>query len=160
MSVAKIALKNLCCACLPLALAVGCAQNRAETAPAYSALPERAVTPTSDQAAERVYSGQEGFMRTPAPSGVATDDWTLNQNISALFMENKKLAPPPSQVTAVVDQKEHGVVHLSGHIVNTSARRRVIDAVSKVPGVTRVDDHQLIVGAEQPTGKVDFQSPP
>jgi hypothetical protein len=43
--------------------------------------------------------------------------------------------------------------------VNGVARRRVIEEVSKVPGVTRVDDHTTI-GAGRPTGTVDIQAPP
>jgi hypothetical protein len=141
-----------------LASVAGCAHTQTETAPVYSSLPTD-VTPTSDQSAERVYAGQQNSPPTAPPSGVAAEDWALNDRLRALFMDNKKLAPPPSEVTAVVDQKEHGVVHLSGHIVNSVARGRVIEEVSKIPGVTRVDDH-MTVRARRPAGAVDLQAPP
>ncbi len=153
----KNALKFLYCAGL-LASVAGCAHTQNERVPVYSELPARSVTPTSDQSAERVYAPQENATPTAPPSGVAAEDWALNDRIRNLFLDNKKLAPPPSEVTAVVDQKEHGVVHLSGHIVNGVARRRVIEEVSKIHGVTHVDDH-MAIGARQPSGAADLQKP-
>ncbi len=141
-----------------LAAVAGCAHTQNEKAPVYSELPARSVTPTADQPADRVYAGTESATPTAPPAGVAAEDWSLNDRIRNLFLDNKKLAPPPSEVTAVVDQKEHGVVHLSGHIVNGVARRRVIEEVSKIPGVTRVDDH-MAIGARQPDGTADLQKP-
>jgi hypothetical protein len=141
-----------------IASVAGCAHTQTETAPVYSSLPTD-VTPTSDQSAGRVYAGQENTAPTATPSGVSAEDWALNDRLRALFLDNRKLAPPPSEVTAAVDQREHGVVHLSGHIVNGIARRRVIEEVSKIPGVTRVDDH-MTVGAHRPAGAVDLQAPP
>ena len=141
-----------------LASVAGCAHTQNERAPVYSELPTRAITPTSDQPVERVYTGQENTSPTAPPAGVDSEVWTLNVRIRNLFLDNKKLAPPPSEVTAVVDQKEHGVVHLSGHIVNGVARRRVIEEVSKIPGVTRVDD-RMAIGARQPSGSADLQKP-
>jgi hypothetical protein len=153
----KSALKFLFSAGL-LASVAGCAQTQNERVPVYSELPTRSVAPTSDQSTERVYAGQENAAPTAPPSGVTAEDWALNDRIRNLFLDNKKLAPPPSEVTAVVDQKEHGVVHLSGHIVNGVARRRVIEEVSKIPGVTRVDD-QMAIGARQPDGTADLRKP-
>src|ERR1043165_579180 len=106
---------------------LGCAHTQNDRAPAYSALPEREVAPTSNQSSDRVY---------PAPAGVAAQDWELNEKIHALFLDNRKLAPPPSEVTAVVDQQNHGVVRLSGHVSNGIVRRRVIEEVSKIPLLT------------------------
>ena len=152
----KNALKFLFCTAL-LALVAGCAHTHTERAPVYSSLPTD-VTPTSNQSTERVYAGQENVPPMAPPAGVAAEDWALNDRLRTLFLDNKKLAPPPSEVTAAVDQKEHGVVHLSGHIINTSARRRVVEEVSKLQGVTRVDDH-MIIGAHQPSGTADLQKP-
>lgn len=151
----KNALKFLFCAGL-LASAAGCANTQNQRAPIYSDLPTKPLTPTSGQSTERVFEGQESPAPTAVPSGVASEDWALNDRLRTLFLDNKKLAPPPSEVTAVVDQKEHGVVHLSGHIINTTARRRVVEEVSKIPGVTRVDDH-MIIGSHQPSGTADLQ---
>ena len=153
----KSALKFLVCTGL-LASVAGCA-TQTERTPVYSELPSKSVSPTSDQSAERVYAGQENAAPTAPPAGVAAEDLALNEKLRTLFLDNKGLAPPPSEVTAVVDQKEHGVVHLSGHIVNGAARRRVIVEVSKIPGVTRVEDH-TIVGPGRPTGTVNLQASP
>src|SRR5580765_3322132 len=144
----KYALKFLFCTGL-LASVAGCANTQNERAPIYSDLPTRPLTPTSEQSTERVFEGQQNSAPTAVPAGVAPEDWALNDRLRTLFLDNKKLAPPPSEVSAVVDQKEHGVVHLSGHIINTTARRRVVQEVSKIPGVPRVDD-RMIIGAHQP----------
>jgi hypothetical protein len=141
-----------------LASVAGCAHTQNERAQVYSELPTRAVTPTADQSSERVYAEPGNNSPTAPPAGADAEVWTLNVRIRNLFMDNKKLAPPPSEVTAVVDQKEHGVVHLSGHIVNGVARRRVIEEVSKVPGVTRVDD-QMAIGSRRSGGTADLQKP-
>lgn len=155
---AKGILKNLLCTGLPLALIMGCARTQSQRPPVYSALPTAPVAPTSDQPAERVYP--DGITtRTAPPSGVSAENWELNEKLRALFLDDRKLAPPPSEVTAVVDQQNHGVVRLSGHVSNGVVRKRVIEAVSKIPGVTRVEDH-LAIGAHQPTGTVDLRAPP
>ena len=153
----KTALKNLFWTSLPIVLLSGCAHTQTQTVPVYSALPT-APAPTSDQPAERIY--EEGSTtRTAPPPGVTAEDWTLNERVRALFLDNRKLAPPPSEVTAVVDQQNRGVVRLSGHVSNGIQRRQVIEAVSKIPGVTRVEDH-LLIGVRQPTGTFNLQSPP
>ena len=152
----KNGLKFLFCTGL-LASVAGCAHTQTERPPVYSSLPTD-VTPTSDQSVDRVYAGQDNAPPTAPPAGVAAEDWTLNDRLRTLFLDNKKLAPPPSEISAVVDQKEHGVIHLSGHIINTTARRRVVEEVSKLPGVTRVDDH-MIIGSHQPSGTADLQKP-
>jgi hypothetical protein len=154
----KTVLKDLWMS-LPLALAVGCAHTQTEKPVVYGDLPERPVSATSAQPAERVYAGQDSITATAPPSGVSADDWTLNENLRALLTSDKRLAPYPSEVTAVVDQKEHGVVRLSGNVINEATRRRVHDAVAKLPGVTRVEDH-MVVGKHVPTGYLDLHSTP
>jgi osmotically-inducible protein OsmY len=153
----KTALKNLLWTGLPVVLLMGCAHTQTQTAPVYSALPT-APARTSDQPAERIYA-EGNTTRTAPPSGVAAEDWELNEKLRALFLDNRKLAPPPSEVTAVVDQQNRGVVRVSGHVSNGVQRRQVIDAVSKIPGVTRVEDH-LLIGVHKSTGAVDLQAPP
>lgn len=151
---AKSVFKNLFCAGILLGVVVGCA-TQSERTPVYSALPTGNLTPTSEQSDERVYPGGV-TTRTAAPSGISAQDWELNEKLRALFLDNRKLAPPPSEVTAVVDQQNHGVVRLSGHVGNGPERKRVIEAVSKIPGVTRVEDH-LAIGSHLPTGTVDLR---
>ena len=124
----KIAFRSLSSLGIPILLALGCAHTQTKTEPAYSALPTT-VAPTSDQPAERVYENGN-TTRTAPPPGVTAENWALNEKVRALFLDNRKLAPPPSEVTAVVDQQNQGVVHLSGHVSNGVVRRRVIDAVS------------------------------
>jgi osmotically-inducible protein OsmY len=155
----KNLLKNLFWTSLPLIVAVGCASTQSDKPAVYSELPERSVTPTSAQPAQRVYSGEENITPTAPPAGVGAEDWTLNERLRDLLTSDKRLAPYPSEVTAVVDQKEHGVVHLSGHVINTATRNRVHDAVAKLPGVSRVED-RMIVGKHMPTGYQDLRSAP
>jgi hypothetical protein len=138
---------------------MGCAHTETDKPAVYSDLPERTMAPTSAQPAERIYAGQESITATAPPSGVSAENWTLNENLRALFTGDKKLAPYPSEVTAVVDHKEHGVVRLSGQVINEATRRRVHEAVSKLPGVTRVEDH-MVISRRQPTGYLDLRSPP
>ena len=153
----KTTLKNLFWTGLPVVLLMGCAHTETQTAPVYSALPT-GPAPTSDQPAERIYA-EGNTTRTAPPSGVAAEDWELNERLRALFLDNRKLAPPPSEVTAVVDQQNRGVVRVSGHVRNGVQRRQVIDAVSKIPGVNRVEDH-LLIGIHQPTGTSNLRSSP
>jgi hypothetical protein len=148
--------KNLCSLSLPLILALGCAHTGTQKPVVYSDLPERAATPTSEQPTQRVYPGQEN---AAPPSGVSAEDWALNEKLRTLFTTDKRLAPYPSEVTAVVDQKERGVVRLSGHVINTATRKRVHEAVATLSGVTRVEDH-MVVSLRQPTGYLDLRSPP
>lgn len=155
----KTALKNLFWTAFPLVLAMGCAHTDTQKPAVYSDLPERAVAPTSEQPAQRVYAGQENATPTAPPSGVSAEDWALNEKLRELFTSDRRLAPYPSEVTATVDQKEHGVVRLSGYVINTATRKRVHEAVANLPGVTRVED-QMIVGKHQPTGYINLRSPP
>lgn len=155
----KTVLKNGFWMSLPLVLAVGCAHTETDKPVVYSDVPERQVSATSARPEERVYAGQDSITATAPPSGVSSQDWTLNEDLRALFTGDKKLAPYPSEVTAVVDQKEQGVVHLSGRVINEATRKRVHEAVSKLPGVTRVDDH-MVISRRQPTGYLDLRSPP
>jgi hypothetical protein len=156
----KFPLKNLFWLSLPLILAVGCAHTQTDKPAVYGDIPERSVAPTSFQPGQRVYVGQEGIAATAPPSGTSAEDWSLNEKLRSLFTDNKRLAPYPSEVTAVVDQKEHGVVRLSGYVKNEATRRRVHEAVTKLPGVTRVEDHMVVSGTHQPTGYLDLRSPP
>src|SRR5947209_19853292 len=114
----KIALKSLFWISLPLVLAIGCAHTKTDKPAVYSEVPKPALTPTAGQPEQRAYEAQESITPTAPPSGISADDWTLNEKLRSLFTENKRLAPYPSEVTAVVDQKEHGVVRLSGYVKN------------------------------------------
>ena len=154
----KITFKNMFWMSLPFALAVGCAHTQPQKAPVYSNVPPRALAPTSELPVERVYAGQDSIFHTAAPAGASAADWALNERIRGLLMGNKTLGPFPGEVTAVVDKQNHGLVRLSGSIVNDGERQRMCDAIANVEGVTQVQD-TMVVGVPQPSVIVDLRDP-
>jgi osmotically-inducible protein OsmY len=131
--------KHLIGFALPLALAAGCAHDRSMVASS----PEEttALTSTSDNTAERVYSADSSspIGQYAPPPGASPNDWTLAEEIRSLLTSDKKLVREP--MGAVVDK---GVVTLHGYVHNSRAGERIEQAVAGLPGVTHVDN-QLIV---------------
>jgi len=154
----KTTSKNMFWMSLPLALSVGCAHTQPQTTPAYSDVPPRALAPTSDLPVERVYAGQDSITPTAAPSGASAADWALNERIRGLLTGDKSLAPFPGEVMVVVDKQNHGLVRLSGTIINDLERHRMCDAIANVEGVTQVDD-KMLVTTLIPKGAVDVREP-
>ena len=60
--------------------------------------------------------------------------------VRRLLAEEKGLVPHPSQVTVTLQPDEKGTVVLSGKVPNGLVRKRVVDRVASMPGVTRVDN--------------------
>jgi hypothetical protein len=154
----KTTLKNMLWMSLPLAVAVGCAHTQPQTTPVYSDVPPRALAPTSELPVERVYAEQDSITRTAAPYGASAADWALNERIRGLLTGDKTLGPFPGEVMAVVDRENHGLVRLSGTIINDMERQRMCHAIANVEGVTLVDDKMLIV-ERLPVGAVDVRDP-
>ena len=121
---------------VPVLLAVGCSQNRPSSV-SYSPALSESVSPTSDRPETRVYPAPP-----PAAAGLATvppgaspRDWTLAQEISSLLMNDRTVGKAP--MAAIV---KNGVVTLRGDVRNRSSRERLVDEISRLPGVQRVDD--------------------
>jgi osmotically-inducible protein OsmY len=64
----------------------------------------------------------------------------LLDKVRRLLAEEKGLVPHPSQVTVTLQPNENGTVVLSGKVPNGLIRKRVVDRVASLPGVTRVED--------------------
>ena len=154
----KTTFKNMFWMGLPLALAVGCAHTQPQTASVYGDAPPRALAPTSELPVERVYAGQDSITRTAAPFGASAADWALNERIRGLLTGDKTLGPFPGEVRAVVDKQNHGLVRLSGTIINDMERKRMCDAIARVEGVTQVED-KMVAATPLPIGVVDVRDP-
>jgi hypothetical protein len=128
-------LKNLLWLSLPLLLAAGCADNRRDASVSYRPSLNGSMTPTSDRDASRVYSDGPAITPTSPPPGASSQDWTLAEEIRGLLTSEPKLGNAP--VVAVV---KNGVVTLHGDVRNEKDRRRLHDEISRLPGVTRIDD--------------------
>jgi osmotically-inducible protein OsmY len=94
------------------------------------------MTPTSDRTGERLYAVPDATVSaTPVPRGATSQDWQLAEEIRALLSSDEKLGNAP--MAAVVN---NGVVTLRGGVRNEKDRRKLIEQISALPGVQRVDD--------------------
>lgn len=131
---------------LPLLLAVGCAQNRADLAD----------TPTVNSPAGRAYAApppseplplQTEAPASPAPPGVNTLDLDVAKSVRHLLHENPHLGPASKNIFATVDK---GVVTLTGTVPSEHDRDEIVGRISKLPGVDRVDDQLKSASPYQP----------
>jgi osmotically-inducible protein OsmY len=65
----------------------------------------------------------------------------VGEAIRQMLMQDKKLAPPPSNVIATT---HNGVVTLRGTIPTRRTRETLVDRIAQLPGVTQVDDQLKI----------------
>lgn len=121
---------------VPILLAVGCSTGSRDSSVSYSPTLKQSVTPTSDRAATRLYSTPDVSVgATARPPGATSQDWQLAEEIRALLSSDEKLGNAP--MAAVVN---NGVVTLRGGVRNEKDRRNLIERISALPGVQRVDD--------------------
>jgi hypothetical protein len=154
----KTTVRNLISMTLPLTLAVGCMLSRPET-PGVDHAVGAAFTEPFAQVGTGEASGPGIVMPSvPAPAGASPEDWALGERVRELLTSDRTLAPYPSEVQTIVDQKSKGLVRLRGTIINPQERRRLRDRIAQVPGVTQVDD-QLTVAAPHPQGVADTRAP-
>ena len=125
--------KNLLWMTLPLMFLVGCASNSREQALAYTPADTSALSPTSNTARSRIYSDSA----PSTPVSASPGDVKLGQEVRQLLMEDRNLAPPPSNFTATAHD---GVVTLCGTISTRHKKKELHDRIAQLPGVTRVDD--------------------
>ena len=92
------------------------------------------------------------------PKGVDSSQWTLAEQIRELLISDKTIAPYPSEVSVVLDNKTNGLVHVRGNIINTHEKRKLRARLEQLPGVTQVDD-QSVVGLQNPGGGADLNKP-
>jgi len=118
-------MKNRLWLLLPLAFLAGCAENSPQGSAVYSP----ALSPTSDHQQNRVYGTADK---------ASAQDIQLGEEVRQLLMQNKKLAPPPSNVIATAHD---GVVTLTGRVPTTRTKQEIHQQIAQLPGVTRVDDN-------------------
>jgi len=127
-------LKNIIWLSVPLLFAVGCSENGRDRSISYSpAITE--ISPTSDRLESRAYPDTSGNFNVAVPPGAAPQDWQVAQEIGSLLLADKKLGTTP--MGAVVN---NGVVTLRGCVRSRHEREQLVQAISQVPGVQRVDD--------------------
>ena len=133
----KKSLKNLVWMSVPILLVAGCAENQRDASVSYSPGLTEPMAPTSDRAAARAYPDNVagGTNPTKAPPGAKSADWTVAEEVRSLLMADRKLGN--AGMAAVVND---GVVTLRGGVRNADERQKICDEISKLPGVTRVDD--------------------
>ena len=146
---------------IPLGLAVGCAANRAPTEAAYSSSSGAALTPTSGEPEQRIYSSTEPIAAgssasmEAAPRGADPQNWNVAEAIQQKLLQDKSLAPLGSSLIAEVNKD--GVVTLKGRVSSPSEKERVRATLASVPGVTGVNDDQLGIGQAAGVGTLDMR---
>lgn len=133
----KRSLNSLVWLAVPALLAVGCAQNHRDMSVSYSPALSEGLSPTSTRTETRVYPAPSPSTAdiNAVPAGATPQDWALAQEIRGLLTSDRSVGKAP--VAAVVN---NGVVTLRGEVRNHRARQRLIDEISRLPGVRRVDD--------------------
>ena len=146
-SIFQVAILNA----LPLLLAIGCAHNDTATQQADARFNPPVLQPTSDRAAQRVYSttvtAPDGGQATLSKSqpGATAQDQQIAETVRKMITDDPTLAPYPSKVAASMDPASQGTVILSGWVPRAEIKRKLRDRVAALPGVTRVED-KLQVG--------------
>jgi hypothetical protein len=88
-------------------------------------------------------------------SAFSTSQATLNERVRNLLLSDKTLVPYPGQVIATVHPYEEGTIILNGAVPNAQVKKRLIDQVASIPGVTRVDDRLKLELPDDPsTGNI------
>lgn len=147
----KTIFKNICWIALPLGLAVGCAQNSAETSSqttvaSYGPAP---LEPTSAQTQQRIYSSAgepeaaASINVSQPPAGADQSKWTIAEEIQNKLVNDIDMAPLGSSLKAEVG--DGGIVTLHGVVGSPSEEKRVTETIAALPGVSHVDS-QLQVG--------------
>lgn len=112
---------------------MGCTSSSPRENAAYAPIDINNPSPVSDRDQNRIYSGPG----TPGSMAATQEDIQLSSRIRELLMEDKKLAPPPSSVSVIVN---HGVVTLQGAVPSPKAKQHIDEQLAQVPGVARLDD--------------------
>src|SRR5215469_9860265 len=106
----KRQIRNIIWLSIPLALVVGCAENRRDASVSYSPALSDSFSPTSDRMDSRMYAEPPmGAEVTTVPAGAGPQDWKLAEEIRSLLTSDRSLGKAP--MGAVVN---NGVVTLRG----------------------------------------------
>ena len=155
----NIPCKNLLWLALPLAIAVGCAQNRPESAAVYGPAPTVTLAPTSAEPDQHIYNNggstveQSTVTVSQAPGGADPATWAVAQEIREKLISDPTLAPLGSSLIANVGK--NGVVTVQGTVSSPSEQQRVCDTLAALPGVQGINN-QLSVGRVTGEGKLNM----
>ena len=98
--------------------------------------PER---PSGDLPGQRVVASEEAENRltVPVPGGPSAEDLAVGEKIRELLMEDKSLAPAPSNVITIVSK---GVVKMKGYVRSRRAAYELHQRIAGIPGVQSVEN--------------------
>jgi len=122
---------------LPILLVAGCASQRAGQTTSYSTLHrpqppvfEHTLAPTDN-------ANVDNPLLVPVPGGPPPEDLAVGESIREMLMEDKTLAPAPSNVITVVSK---GVVTMKGYVRSRRAAYELHQRIASLPGVQSVQD--------------------
>lgn len=91
------------------------------------------------------FSSDAGFSESPRPAEVqsvtpstpSASDLAINKRIYDMFMEDRDLAPVPSNVVTAV---QDGVVTMSGSAPSKKELQKIQESLEQLPGIVRVEN--------------------
>jgi hypothetical protein len=119
---------------LLLALSAGCISSH-RPALVYTPPHVDVLSPTSDRLAPRVYASHPDPIEPPLRAAISDD--RLAQSLDELLKVDPGLASTSHDVTIAV---EKGLVTLRGTVPSEQARDRMVESISRVPGVEGIND--------------------
>jgi len=149
---------------LAIAMLTGCAHQSAESTASYDPLPSSVDRPTSNGRDQRIYSGTvtapDGGSAsvTLNPQGAPTASQDVADTIRKMILSDRTLVPYPAKVVATMDPASKNTVVLKGNVPSESVKKRLVERVSSVAGVSQVND-QLVVGFPKSSREVDLSAP-
>ena len=123
---------------IPLLLTAGCATQRTGQVAGYSFL-NQPQPPVCERTLAPANAGEivENRLLIPVPGGPPQEDLQVGEKIRAMLMEDKTLAPAPSNVITVVSK---GVVTMKGYVRSRRAAFELHQRIASLPGVVSVQD--------------------
>jgi hypothetical protein len=120
---------------LLLVVSAGCISSHRPSL-IYTSPDVGALSPTSDRLAPRVYPSHPDPLEPPLRAAIG--DAQLAESLHQLLKVDPGLASTSHDVTVAV---EKGLVTLRGTVPSEQARDRMVESISRVPGVEGIDDH-------------------
>jgi hypothetical protein len=116
----------------------GCAAQHPGPSSSYSTL-HRPEPPkdSSPLVPEAQGVASENRLTVPVPGGPSPQDLAVGEKIREMLMEDKTLAPAPSNVITVVSK---GVVKMKGFVRSRRAANELCQRIAGIPGVISVEN--------------------
>lgn len=139
---------------------VGCVRHEPRTPATFSEVPSR-LEPTSNSGTQRVYTsaitapnGAQGSI-TYGTATLNQGDAAIGETVRKMVLDDPKLVPYPSKVTAAMDPNAKGKVVLTGMVPTQAVKKKLVERVREVPGVTDVEDN-VTLDLPNKSREVDF----